>query len=230
MTGAPGAGQPSRVDSSERAYAALFARISEGQIQAGERLFEQSLAEDLGMSRTPVRDALKRLAAEGLVDIEPHRGAQVVSFTPEDVASLYAMRAEFEPVAARLAVPAMSDGDVARLGDLAEQMERIVDGGADAGGLTTLNNEFHAVFVERSGNRHLSIALQALFRPAVVTRTFRTYDRRALERSMQHHAELVEAAAARDGQWAEAVMRAHILSARHATAPRQDEEPDAPLS
>src|SRR5690606_36978944 len=72
--------------------------------------------------------------------------------------------------------------------------------------------------------------LQALFRPAVVTRTFRTYDQRALERSMQHHAELVEAAAARDGQWAEAVMRAHILSARHATAPRQDEAPDAPLS
>lgn len=127
------------------------------------------------------------------------------------------MRAEFEPVAARLAVPGMSEEDVARLGDLAGQMERIVDGGADAGGLTALNNEFHAVFVERSGNRHLSIALQALFRPAVVTRTFRTYDRRALERSMQHHAELVEAAAARDGQWAEAVMRAHILSARHAT-------------
>jgi DNA-binding GntR family transcriptional regulator len=223
VTAEPDAGRPSRADSSERAYAALFARISDGEIRAGDRLFEQSLAQDLGVSRTPVRDALKRLAAEGLVDIEPHRGAQVVSLTPEDVASLYAMRAQFEPVAARLAVPTMSDADVEHLGDLAAQMERIVADGDDAGGLTSLNNAFHAVFVDRAGNRHLSIALQALFRPAVVTRTFRTYDRRALERSMQHHAELVEAAAARDGEWAEAVMRAHILSARHATAPHLHE-------
>lgn len=224
----PGPGQPSRADSSDRAYAALFARISEGTIRAGDRLFEQSLAADLGVSRTPVRDALKRLAAEGLVDIEPHRGAQVVSFTPEDVASLYALRAEFEPVAARLAVPTMSEPEVARLSDLAARMEQIVAGGTDAGGLTVLNNEFHAVFVEGAGSRHLSIALQALFRPAVVTKTFRTYDRRALERSMQHHAELVEAAAARDGEWAEAVMRAHILSARHTTALRRDDEPEDP--
>lgn len=224
MTAEPDAGRPSRADSSERAYAALFARISDGEIRAGDRLFEQSLAQDLGVSRTPVRDALKRLAAEGLVDIEPHRGAQVVSLTREDVAALYAIRAEFEPVAARLAVPTMSDDDVARLGDLAARMERIVADGDDAGGLTALNNAFHTVFVDGAGNRHLSIALQALFRPAVVTRTFRTYDRRALERSMQHHAELVEAAGARDGEWAEAVMRAHVLSARHATsAPREDE-------
>lgn len=224
-----GGGQPSRADSSERPYAALFARISEGETRAGERLFEQSLAEDLGMSRTPVRDALKRLAAEGLVDIEPHRGAQVISFTPEDVASLYAVRAEFEPVATRLAVATMSDADVARLADLAARMEKIVDEGADAGGLTSLNNEFHAVFVEGSGNRHLAIALQALFRPAVVTRTFRTYDRRGLERSMRHHAELVEAASARDGEWAEAVMRAHILSARHATASQLEAPQDGPV-
>lgn len=139
------------------------------------------------------------------------------------MAALYAVRAEFEPVATRLAVPLMTDEDVAHLADLSGRMEQIVDAGGDRGGLTALNNEFHAVFVERSGNRHLAIALQALFRPAVVTRTFRTYDERALQRSMQHHAELVEAAGARDGEWAEAVMRAHILSARHATAPHLHE-------
>lgn len=219
--------QPSAADASERAYAALLSRISSGEIGAGERLFEQSLAQDLGLSRTPVRDALKRLAAEGLVDIEPHRGAQVISFTPEDVAALYSMRAEFEPVATRLAVPRMSDDDVQLLAELSERMERVVADGTDPGGLTALNNQFHAVFVEGSGNRHLSIALRALFRPAVVSRTFRTYTPRALERSMQHHAELVEAAAARDGEWAEAVMRAHVLSARHVTGPHQDATDDS---
>lgn len=227
MTSPTGPADPTPADASERAYTALLSRISAGEISAGERLFEQSLAEAIGVSRTPVRDALKRLAAEGLVDIHPHRGAQVVSFTPEDVTALYAMRAEFEPVAARLAVPEMTDTDVARLAELSARMEQIVEEGADPGGLTTLNNEFHAVFVEGSGNRHLAIALQALFRPAVVTRTFRQYDPRALQRSMQHHAELVEAAAARDGEWAEAVMRAHILSARHATSPHRDPTEDA---
>ncbi|HET7799101.1 MAG TPA: GntR family transcriptional regulator [Humibacillus xanthopallidus] len=229
MTSSTGPADPTPTDASERAYTALLSRISAGEILAGERLFEQSLAEALGVSRTPVRDALKRLAAEGLVDIEPYRGAQVVSFTPEDVAALYAMRAEFEPVAARLAVPAMSDADVERLAELAEQMERIVTEQGDAGGLTALNNSFHAIFVEGSGNRHLSVALKALFRPAVVTRTFRQYNQRALQRSMQHHAELVEAASARDGEWAEAVMRAHILSARHAVEWRPDPgDEDAP--
>lgn len=225
MTDQPAAAEAPAPDASERAYAALLARIADGQVSAGERLMEQSLARELGVSRTPVRDALKRLAAEGLVDIEPHRGAQVVSLTPEDVAALYAMRAEFEPVAARLAVPAMTDEDVNRLADLAARMERVVDQGEDPAALTSLNNDFHAVFVEGSGNRHLAIALQALFRPAVVTRTFRRYDRRALERSMRHHAELVDAAGARDGAWAEAVMRAHILSARHATSVAPEEGP-----
>jgi DNA-binding GntR family transcriptional regulator len=216
---------PAPADASERAYTALLTRISAGELSAGERLFEQSLARAIGVSRTPVRDALKRLAAEGMVDIHPNRGAQVVSFTPEDVAALYAMRAEFEPIAARLSVPLLSDDDVARLARLASQMEAIVEDRQDPGGLTSLNNAFHAVFVDGSGNRHLAIALQALFRPAVVTRTFRRYDERALRRSMQHHAELVEAAQARDGEWAEAVMRAHILSARHATRTHPEETP-----
>jgi DNA-binding GntR family transcriptional regulator len=215
----------SSADASERAYTALLGRISAGELSAGERLLEQSLAEAIGVSRTPVRDALRRLAAEGMVDIHPNRGAQVVSFTPEDVAALYAMRAEFEPVAARLSVPLLTDDDRRRLAVLAAQMEAVVDEGRDPGELTTLNNAFHAVFVDGAGNRHLAIALQALFRPAVVTRTFRRYDERALRRSMQHHAELVEAAEARDGQWAEAVMRAHILSARHATHADPPEDP-----
>lgn len=205
-------------DASERVYAELLTRIAEGEFTAGERLFEQALARDLGVSRTPVRDALKRLAAEGLVDTAPNKGAQLVSFTAEDTAALYDLRAHFEPVACRLAVPRLTEEDLAGLEALNAQMQAIVAGGQDPADLTALNNAFHTVFVDRCGNRHLAIALQALFRPAIVTRTFRQYDPRSLERSMQHHQELVEAARAGDGDWAESVMRSHILAARHATA------------
>lgn len=210
--------EPASGDVSERVYTELLARISAGQFAAGERLFEQALARDLGVSRTPVRDALKRLAAEGLVDTTPNKGAQLISFTPEEMAGMYDLRAQFEPVATRLAVVRLDAEDVERLQELSDQMHRIVASGHDPGELTTLNNAFHAVFVERCGNRHLAIALQALFRPTIVTATFRRYDPRALERSMQHHRELVEAARAGDGEWAEAVMRSHILAARHASA------------
>ncbi|MCK0112679.1 GntR family transcriptional regulator [Ornithinimicrobium sp. F0845] len=216
--------EPSSGDASDRVYAELLARISEGQFAAGERLYEQALAQDLGVSRTPVRDALKRLAAEGLVDTTPNKGAQVVSFTAEDTVALYDLRAQFEPVACRLAVPRLSEDDLAELEDLDARMQAIVAGGQDPAELTRLNNRFHAIFVERCGNRHLSIALQALFRPAVVTRTFRQYSPRSLERSMQAHQQLVEAARAGDGEWAESVMRSHILSTRHATGHQGDAE------
>lgn len=220
--------EPTSGDASDRVYAELLAQISEGRFEAGERLFEQALARDLGVSRTPVRDALKRLAAEGLVDATPNKGAQLVSFTPEDTAALYDIRAHFEPVACRLAVPGLGEEDLAELEDLNARMQEVVRGGQDPAGLTALNNAFHAVFVERCGNRHLAIALQALFRPAIVTRTFRQYDPRSLERSMQHHQELVEAARAGDGEWAEAVMRSHILAARHATGHPSAPDPNDP--
>lgn len=210
------AGEQATGDVSDRVYAELLARISEGEFAAGERLFEQSLARQLGVSRTPVRDALKRLSAEGLVDTTPNKGAQVVSFTAEDASALYELRAQFEPVACRLAVPRLGKQDLNQLEDLDARMQEIVANGHDPAELTGLNNTFHAIFVERCGNRHLAIALQALFRPAVVTRTFRQYDPRSLERSMQAHRQLVEAARAGDGEWAEAVMRSHILSSRHA--------------
>lgn len=215
---------PTTGEASDRVYAALLTRISDGELAAGERLYEQALAQALGVSRTPVRDALKRLAAEGLVDTTPNKGAQVISFTAEDAATLYELRAQFEPVACRLSVPRLGESDLAELEDLDARMQEIVAGGHDPAGLTGLNNAFHAVFVERCGNRHLSIALQALFRPAVVTRTFREYSPRSLERSMQAHQQLVEAALAGDGEWAEAVMRAHILSTRHATGHQGEAE------
>lgn len=211
-------------EASERVYAELLTRISDGTFTAGERLFEQALAEDLGVSRTPVRDALKRLAAEGLVETTPNKGAQVVSFTAEDTATLYDLRSQFEPVACRLAVAHLDEEDLERLADLDARMHAVFDGERDPAELTGLNNAFHSLFVERCGNRHLAIALQALLRPTVVASTFRHYDRRSLERSMQHHQELVEAAHARDGEWAEAVMRSHILAARHTVRPALEED------
>ncbi len=199
----------------ESAYAQVRAMISSGELAAGSWLRETTLAERVGVSRTPIREALNRLAAEGLVDISKNKGAQVVSFSPEDIAGLYDVRAGFEPHAVLLAVPRLSDEDVDQLASLAARMEAIVESG-DLDKLSALNNAFHSMFMDRCGNRHFAIALQTVMRPAVVAHTFRKYSPEALHRSMLHHAELVAAAAAGDGEWAESVMRSHILAARNA--------------
>ncbi|ALE93874.1 hypothetical protein AOC05_01015 [Arthrobacter alpinus] len=189
--------------------------LASGILPPGAWLREKTLAESIGVSRTPIREAIKRLAAEGLVEISRNKGAQVVSFSAGDIADLYDVRAGFEPHAALLSVPHLTDVDVERLELLANQMEEAVRAGRH-NELSALNGAFHGIFVELCGNRHLSIALRAILRPTMVAHTFMSYTPEELKRSMQHHAELVAAAKARDGEWAEAVMRVHILAARNA--------------
>ncbi len=206
-------------DADQTAYSQLRSMIASGGLQPGTWLREKTLAERIGVSRTPIREALNRLAAEGLVEISRNKGAQVVSFTSDDIADLYDVRAGFEPRAALLSVPFFADDDVEQLALLASRMEEAVRAGR-LDELSALNGAFHGIFVERCGNRHLAIALRAILRPAVVAHTFRNYTPEALNRSMLHHAELVAAAKARDGEWAEAVMRVHILAARNAVGAR----------
>ncbi len=206
-------------EADESVYAQLHSIIVAGELPDGAWLRETSLAERFGVSRTPIREALNRLAAEGLVEISRNKGAQIVSFSPDEVTDLYDVRAGFEPHATRLAVPRLDDDDVNKLAALSARMEEVVAAGR-LGELNALNSAFHGIFVEQCGNRHFAIALQAVMRPAMVAHTFRKYSPEALNRSMLHHAELVAAAEARDGEWAEAIMRQHILAARNAAGAR----------
>lgn len=207
------------LDAAERAYRGVLAMIIAGEASEGSWLRETTLAEQIGVSRTPVRQALGRLAAEGAVELHPRRGAQVVSFSPEEMDSLIDLRAQFEPLAARLSVQRLTLKHVEHLERLAAQMESLVEAGKpEPQELARLNDQFHAVFIRESGNRHLTIAIESVMRPVFVARTFQTYTQHAMERSMRHHSELVEAARIGDAEWAEAIMRAHILAARHASA------------
>lgn len=96
------------LDAPDRAYEKVLLMITSGVLPAGTWLREQVLAERIGVSRTPIREVLNRLAAEGVVEMSRNKGARVTSFSPSDVAALYDLRARFEPHAALLAVPRMS--------------------------------------------------------------------------------------------------------------------------
>jgi DNA-binding GntR family transcriptional regulator len=201
---------------SERALAALREAILGGDLGAGAHLGEVELAERLGLSRTPVREALGRLAAEGLVEVLPHRGARVVSFSRDDLDGIFDVRLALEPQATARAAAHVTDADLDALDALATAMLDIGAPGPDQDldALVGLNRDFHARLLALAHAPALSTALAGVVHIPVVVRTFHAYDAASLARSLAHHAEIVAALRAGDADWAGAVMRSHLGNAR----------------
>jgi len=203
----------------DRAHAALRAGILDGRYGFGARLAEIEIAAELGLSRTPVREALRRLGSEGLVELLPHRGARVRTWTARDLAETYELRAVLEGLGARRAAASIKEEDVDELADLATRMVGVDPSlghrpPGDFAELAALNQRFHARIVAIAGSVRLAATLSGLVQLPLVMRTYRRYTPAALARSHAHHHEIVDALRARDGVWAEAVMRSHVLAAR----------------
>ncbi|MFD0684470.1 GntR family transcriptional regulator [Actinomadura fibrosa] len=197
----------------DTAYETLRRMILSGEAAAGSRLGEAELAETLGLSRTPVREALQRLGADGLVEVLPHRGARVVQWTGADLEEIFELRSLLEPYAAARAARLRPDEPVlAELRGMCAAMERAVADG-DLARVAQLNARFHAAVIDASGNRRLPGMLTSVMHAPLIVGTFRRYGADAMARSMNHHRELVAAIAAGDPAWAESVMRAHIRAA-----------------
>jgi DNA-binding GntR family transcriptional regulator len=200
----------------DQAYDIIRAAIVEGEFAPGERLPEEDLAERAKVSRTPVREALRRLANEGVVEFVANRGAQVAQWSKQDLQELFDLRAVLEGYAARLAAANASDDDIARLSLLADQMEALAQDptAENLERIAELNNTFHADLIEVAGNRLLAQQVSGLVQMPLVHRTFHNYDADGLARSMAHHRELLVALAHHDVNWAGTVMRSHIYAGR----------------
>jgi DNA-binding GntR family transcriptional regulator len=204
------------VTSAERALATLRDLIMGGELAPGARLGEVEIADRLGVSRTPVREALSRLAAEGLVEIAPNRGARVVTWTVAELEGVFDLRAVLEPQLTAHAVPNAAPADVDELDALARRMHEVgtPGPGQDLDALVPLNRAFHDRLVALAAHPTLATALAAAIHPPIVRRNFLTYDEASLRRSLAHHVEIVAAIRAGDATWARAVMTAHIHNAR----------------
>ncbi|MEV4597079.1 GntR family transcriptional regulator [Amycolatopsis sp. NPDC049253] len=195
---------------------ALRELILKGEFPAGARLGEVELADRLGVSRTPVREALTRLAAEGLVEIVPNRGARVSRWTVAELEGVFELRTLLEPQLTALAVPHATEADLAALDELAGRMVEVgrPGPGQDLDALVPMNREFHAKLVELARHPALAGSLASAIHAPIVLRNFHTYDEQSLRRSLAHHVEIVAALRAGDPDWAHAVMTAHIRNAR----------------
>jgi DNA-binding GntR family transcriptional regulator len=182
--------------------------ILEGVLKPGERLRAEALAQRFGTSRTPVREALLALQADGLVAVEPNRGAVVSAFDRDDLLDLYAVRALLEPAAAALAASRIGVDDVARLQELCDLAD-----GAETEDLIAYNEVFHRIIGEAAGSPRLAVAMRAV---AGIPRAFRSVFWQSEEQraeSLLCHRRLVTALRSGDAPLAEAVMRMHILGA-----------------
>lgn len=197
---------------SDRIRNALTDAITSGEIPAGTALDEQNLAQRYGASRTPVREALRQLAASGLVEVRPRRGVVVARLTPERIADMFETTAEIEAMCARLATYRMTPLERGRLMDLQEDSAAAVEAG-DVDAYDRLNRAFHESLYAATHNSFMAEqALAIRERLAAFRRTqLRHGDR--IRRSRDEHGEILSAIAEGDGELAARRMRAHMLRA-----------------
>ncbi len=146
-----GAERPVGVPLGEYAHGLLFQAIVQGRIGPDQHLAEQPIAEAIGVSRISIRDAIRQLAAAGLVSIYPNRGAYTIGFTPQDIEEIFSLRAALETLAIRLVARNVSRTDLARLEDIVDEM-RAVEAREDRFAGAWEDARFHGTLMEVSGH------------------------------------------------------------------------------
>lgn len=204
----------------EQAYRTLREAIDSGRYPPRSRITEQEVARASGVSRTPVREALRRLQAEGLIEFRPNQGAVVAATFADDAEELLDLRALLESHGAGRAARRLDSAGIAVLRDLAERQyqEARIRAAGYLERMVALNGEFHRRLCDAAESPRLARALASILDAPLMQRTFHLYTVEDLGRSAQQHLEVVEALAAGDADWAAAAMRAHVLSARRLIA------------
>src|SRR4029077_3149860 len=198
---------------SERIYTQLKESILGGTLESGSRLVELSLASDLGVSRTPIREALKRLSVEGLVMLDPIRGMIVRQIDPHEVEDFYITREVLDGLAARLAAQRVSGDQLIRLRATLNAMESAHQRG-DRAGMVQANMRFHDAVFRAGANQWLAslgrsmIDFVRLLSAAAYTDPVRDQE------VVEEHRHIQEALEARDPDAAETSAREHMVQAR----------------
>ena len=196
---------------SESATNLIREAIVDGQLAPGERLKEADLARTFQISRTPVREALRELRREGLVDTTPNRGAAVRTYTVDDLSEIYALRALLEGHAARRAAQWMDSETLDRLRVMCASFADLRARGASVQELVRANVAFHDAVLDAARSRRLSDVTRRVVEMPLVYRTYTWYTEEQRHHAERHHAQLVRAFEVRDPDRAELIMKHHIL-------------------
>ena len=203
----------------DKVYQALREAIMSMDIYAGDeppRLDERRLAEDLGVSRTPVREAISRLEQQGLVQTIPRRGAFVVRKTKKEIVEIISVWAALESMAARLATEVADDAEIAQLRKLFVTFETAQGAEAHIDEYSDTNIRFHQSIIALSKSELLKSMADTLFVHMRAIRAQTITERDRVSRSIIDHMHIIEAIERRDTELAERLVREHCFGlARH---------------
>jgi DNA-binding GntR family transcriptional regulator len=193
----------------DHVYGALRERILSGDLPRASKLHQATLAEELGVSRTPLREALRRLAAEGLVSFSPNRGARVSELDSGDARPAWAARVALEPGAARLAAERRDPDGIAAMRE-AIAAQRAANG--DRGQSFSANRAFHLALAAASGNPHLARFAEMLWVPRIGVPIYQAQAAEPAGSSAwaDEHERIADAIERGDAEAAERLTRAHI--------------------
>jgi DNA-binding GntR family transcriptional regulator len=196
-----------------KAYELLRAAIATGKLKPGARILESELATLLDMSRTPIREAIAALEADGLITVDGARGRIVTELDYQSVMELYAVREVLESTAAGLAARNASDIEIVALRDMLDLEERILD---DAGKLADHNRRFHEAIYYCSHNRYILKMLEYIQTAMLLLQPAGRTGRERRETALLEHRAIVDAIEARDPAASEAAIRNHVRRAQQA--------------
>ncbi|HZE06228.1 MAG TPA: GntR family transcriptional regulator [Solirubrobacteraceae bacterium] len=205
--------------------------ILEGRLRPGDRLKEDMLAKELAVSRTPVREAIAMLQAEGLLEAQQHRGAQVRSYTPGELEEIYDLRSILEGYAARRAATRITDAELDRLRASCDRMEKLKP--KDLEHLVEQNGIFHDTILQAADSQRLVTMVTQTRALPLTYQSYAWYTPEQLSLSLEYHRRVLSALERHDAEQAEHDMRHHLFNARealtnaYAEAAEKGETPEA---
>ncbi len=198
-----------------RVFQRLREDILSGAYQEGDELREITVGEELGVSRTPVREALRQLELEGLVTIIPNKGAYVTGISRKDVADIYKIRSMLEGMCTKWATEHITEKQIEELEEvlLLSEFHLHKKSGGQTEQVTELDGKFHKILYEASNSRILEHVLSDFHKYVQAARAMSVGEKNRAEKSIQEHREILEAIKEHDGDLAEKLANRHVLNA-----------------
>jgi len=200
----------------------LIRRLQSGVIVPGDYLREQQVAQEFGISRTPVREALRKLETEGLLVSEPRMGMRVRMLDYAEVIELYEVREVHERAVARIASEKATEIELLELKDIQAAFEKAKN---NAGKMASLNQQFHFALLQMAKNRFLTRAVESMQRSLLVLGPSTLADSKRAGVAIKEHRALIQAIEKRDADKAESVMATHLQNAQRSRIRQYQKNP-----
>jgi len=208
----------------ERAYEQIRQRILSGKYAAGLHLTEEMLTEDIDVSRTPIREALRRLNTEHIVKFIPNHGTFVSTWSHDDVNDIFHLRTLLEGYSALRAATRISEDSISKLEQCASELETLSKNRTPDQHhvMIEINHRFHTIIMEAANSDRILRMLSWLVEIPMILKTLEMYDDADIARSNYQHRELIDALKAKDGPWAQSVMESHLRAAHNIFVKKND--------